>query len=172
MPRFPKDSLYLNVNEIAEEQDLIWDGQYGSPYDIEEMIRPELRDRRGLEEYRSLFDHTKRFKPRGSGQKKPVLAISSPYVRDDSALRAKVAEFASRFGLEARVNDPRDRIYDVDSTVPILFWRRGMAAANRNESIETADIMPTLAASIGLPVDATKIDGQCISVQGITCPAR
>ena len=62
--------------------------------------------------------------------------------------------------------------WDYDRRVPILFWRKGMAAANRNESIETADIMPTLAASIGLAVDAGKIDGHCLSVQGISCPTR
>ena len=62
--------------------------------------------------------------------------------------------------------------WDYDRRVPILFWRKGMAAANRNESIETADIMPTLAASIGLSIDSSKIDGECVSVQGISCPAR
>jgi hypothetical protein len=62
--------------------------------------------------------------------------------------------------------------WDYDRRVPILFWRKAMAAANRNESIETADIMPTLAASIGLTVDPRKIDGHCVSVQGISCSAR
>ena len=62
--------------------------------------------------------------------------------------------------------------WDNDRRVPVILWRQGMAASNRNDSIETADIMPTLAASIGLPIDAGKIDGQCISgVQGIACPA-
>jgi arylsulfatase A-like enzyme len=62
--------------------------------------------------------------------------------------------------------------WDNDRRVPILFWRKGMAAANRNESIETADIMPTLAASMGLAIDTAKIDGHCVSVQGIFCPVR
>ena len=62
--------------------------------------------------------------------------------------------------------------WDYDRRVPILFWRKDMAAANRNESIETADIMPTLAASIGLPIDSGKIDGECVNVQGISCPSR
>ena len=62
--------------------------------------------------------------------------------------------------------------WDNDRRVPILFWRKGMAAANRNESIETADIMPTLAASIGLPVDLSKIDGECVTIEGIACPTR
>ena len=63
--------------------------------------------------------------------------------------------------------------WDYDRRVPILFWRRGMTPADRAEAIETADIMPTLAASIGLPVDAGSIDGECLAgVQGISCPPR
>ncbi len=62
--------------------------------------------------------------------------------------------------------------WDYDRRVPILFWRRGMAETNRNELIETADIMPTLAASMGLPIDMSKIDGHCLSIQGVACPAR
>jgi predicted AlkP superfamily pyrophosphatase or phosphodiesterase len=62
--------------------------------------------------------------------------------------------------------------WDYDRRVPILFWRRGMAPTNRNDSIETADIMPTLAASMGLSVDASRIDGHCLSIQTISCPAR
>jgi arylsulfatase A-like enzyme len=63
--------------------------------------------------------------------------------------------------------------WDYDRRVPILFWRQGMTPADRPEAIETADIMPTLAASIGLPVDAGLIDGECLrDVQGITCAAR
>jgi predicted AlkP superfamily pyrophosphatase or phosphodiesterase len=63
--------------------------------------------------------------------------------------------------------------WDYDRRVPILFWRAGMAASNRDDAIETADIMPTLAATIGLPVDASKIDGECVdNIQGVTCPVR
>jgi arylsulfatase A-like enzyme len=62
--------------------------------------------------------------------------------------------------------------WDNDRRVPILFWRKGMASASRNESIETADIMPTLAASMGLPIDSSRIDGHCVTIQGASCPAR
>jgi predicted AlkP superfamily pyrophosphatase or phosphodiesterase len=63
--------------------------------------------------------------------------------------------------------------WDYDRRVPILFWRRGMAHTERNDSIETVDIMPTLAAAIGLPVDQTSIDGECLTgVQGVNCSAR
>jgi predicted AlkP superfamily pyrophosphatase or phosphodiesterase len=63
--------------------------------------------------------------------------------------------------------------WDYDRRVPIIFWRKGMAASNRSEAVETADIMPTLAASIGLAVDKSSIDGECLAgVQGINCSSR
>lgn len=62
--------------------------------------------------------------------------------------------------------------WDYDRRVPILFWRRGMASSDRSDAIETADIMPTLAASMGLAVDPRSIDGECLAaVTGIVCPA-
>ena len=63
--------------------------------------------------------------------------------------------------------------WDYDRRVPILFWRRGMSQTLRNDSIETVDIMPTLAASLGLAVDQKSIDGICLSgVSAINCPVR
>jgi hypothetical protein len=63
--------------------------------------------------------------------------------------------------------------WDYDRRVPILFWRKGMAAANHPEPVETTDIMPTLAATIGLAVDPGAVDGRCLSgVPGATCPNR
>jgi alkaline phosphatase len=40
--------------------------------------------------------------------------------------------------------------------------------------VETTDILPTLAALIGVPIDMTKIDGRCLDLDegaGTTCPA-
>ena len=63
--------------------------------------------------------------------------------------------------------------YDADRRVPIIFWRRGMAASDRPDAIETVDIMPTLAATIGLAIDPASIDGECLgNVQGVACSAR
>ena len=63
--------------------------------------------------------------------------------------------------------------WDYDRRVPILFWRRGMAASDRADAIETADIMPTLAATVGLAVDPKSIDGECLTgISGIACPSR
>ena len=63
--------------------------------------------------------------------------------------------------------------WDYDRRVPILFWRPNMAAANRNDTAETVDIMPTLAAMLGLRIDSASIDGKCLSgIQGIACRPR
>ena len=63
--------------------------------------------------------------------------------------------------------------WDYDRRVPILFWRSAMTPAAREDAIETADIMPTLAAMIGLPVQPGSIDGKCLAgVDGVACPAR
>ena len=57
--------------------------------------------------------------------------------------------------------------------MPILFWRKGMTRTERNDAIETVDIMPTLAAAIGLTVDQKSIDGKCLTgVAAINCPSR
>jgi arylsulfatase A-like enzyme len=63
--------------------------------------------------------------------------------------------------------------WDYDRRVPILFWRPAMAASNRDDHVETVDIMPTLAAMLGLAVDSSAIDGECLTrIQGIACPPR
>ena len=61
--------------------------------------------------------------------------------------------------------------WDNDRRVPILFWRAGMRAETRQEAIKTVDIMPTLAAMIGLPIAPGSIDGQCLAqVPAASCP--
>ena len=52
--------------------------------------------------------------------------------------------------------------WDYDRRVPILFWRRGMAGFEQPLSVETVDIAPTLAATIGLPVNG--LDGRCLDL--------
>ena len=63
--------------------------------------------------------------------------------------------------------------WDYDRRVPILFWRKGMTPFEQPLSVETVDIMPTLAALIGLKVPAGEIDGRCLDLDagpGSTCP--
>ncbi len=52
--------------------------------------------------------------------------------------------------------------WDYDRRVPILFLRRGMAPFEQPLSVETVDIVPTLAATIGLPVSG--LDGRCLDL--------
>jgi arylsulfatase A-like enzyme len=48
-----------------------------------------------------------------------------------------------------------------------------MASSTHTEPVETIDIMPTLAAMLGLPIAADSVDGHCLSgVPGVSCPAR
>ncbi|MBM6575894.1 alkaline phosphatase family protein [Microvirga sp. SRT01] len=52
--------------------------------------------------------------------------------------------------------------WDYDRRVPILFWRKGMTGFEQPLSVETVDIMPTLAATIGLKVAGQ--DGRCLDL--------
>lgn len=65
-----------------------------------------------------------------------------------------------KFGSVATHGSP----YDYDRRVPILFWRKGMTAFDHKGSIETVDILPTLARQIGLPLTGPKIDGTCLDL--------
>lgn len=61
--------------------------------------------------------------------------------------------------------------WDYDRRVPVMFWRKGMAGFEQPLSVETVDIAPTLAATIGLPVSG--LDGRCLDLDpsaADTCP--
>jgi hypothetical protein len=61
--------------------------------------------------------------------------------------------------------------WDYDRRVPMLFWRPGFRGATVQAPAETVDIMPTLAALIGLPVAAGSVDGHCLDGTPAFCPA-
>jgi predicted AlkP superfamily pyrophosphatase or phosphodiesterase len=64
--------------------------------------------------------------------------------------------------------------WDYDRRVPILFWRRGMAGFEQPLAVETVDIMPTLAALIGLPLAPGSVDGRCLDLDSgpqSSCPS-
>jgi predicted AlkP superfamily pyrophosphatase or phosphodiesterase len=54
--------------------------------------------------------------------------------------------------------------WDYDRRVPLLFWRKGMRPFEQPLAVETADILPTLAALIGVPIPAGTIDGRCLDL--------
>jgi predicted AlkP superfamily pyrophosphatase or phosphodiesterase len=63
--------------------------------------------------------------------------------------------------------------WDYDRRVPIVLWRPGLARNDRAEAVETVDIMPTLAALLGVRIDPASIDGKCLTgVSGVACPPR
>lgn len=53
--------------------------------------------------------------------------------------------------------------WDYDRRVPILFWRKGIPSTTIEHSVDTVDIMPTLASEIGLPLPSGSVDGHCLS---------
>ncbi|HEV2043314.1 MAG TPA: alkaline phosphatase family protein, partial [Sphingomicrobium sp.] len=64
-------------------------------------------------------------------------------------------------------------VWDYDRRVPIVFWRAGYSAQNIDLPVQTVDILPSVAAMLGLPIAAGSIDGQCLSqAPGAACPAR
>lgn len=64
-------------------------------------------------------------------------------------------------------------IWDYDRRVPILFWRKGMKGFEQPLSVETVDLMPSLAALIGFALAPGDVDGRCLDLDsgpGSTCP--
>jgi arylsulfatase A-like enzyme len=64
-------------------------------------------------------------------------------------------------------------IWDYDRRVPILFWRKGMKGFEQPLSVETIDIMPSLAALLGFALAPGEVDGRCLDLDGgagSTCP--
>lgn len=56
--------------------------------------------------------------------------------------------------------------WDYDRRVPILFWRKGMKGFEQPLSVETVDIMPSLAAVVGFPLNPGDVDGRCLDLDG------
>jgi arylsulfatase A-like enzyme len=95
------------------------------------------------------------------------------------AQRARASYFPGRSGdlivaLKPRVTPIADptrgyvathgSFWDYDRRVPILFWWKGAASFEQPLSVETVDIMPTLASLIGLSVPPAEIDGRCLDL--------
>lgn len=56
--------------------------------------------------------------------------------------------------------------WDYDRRVPLLFWRRNMVGFEQPTPVETVDIAPTLAATLGLRIPAGSFDGRCLDIDG------
>ena len=63
-------------------------------------------------------------------------------------------------------------VWDYDRRLPILIWRKGMRPNDRQDHISTVNILPTVAAQLGLALPA-KVDGRCLEgIEGVTCQVR
>ena len=63
--------------------------------------------------------------------------------------------------------------WNYDRRVPILFYAPGLKGFEEPLAIETVDILPTLAAWIGLEIPGAEIDGRCIDLgagAAFSCP--
>ena len=84
-------------------------------------------------------------------------------------LKKDIAPYPASYDLASTHGTP----WDHDRRVPIIFWRKGMPGMTRQEPVETIDIMPTLAAMLGVPIAAGSVDGHCLSgVAGASCQQR
>jgi predicted AlkP superfamily pyrophosphatase or phosphodiesterase len=57
-------------------------------------------------------------------------------------------------------------VWDYDRRVPLLFWRKGLGGFEQPAPVETVDIAPTLAATLGLKVPEGSFDGRCLDIDG------
>jgi hypothetical protein len=68
------------------------------------------------------------------------------------------------------ISDPKSYVathgspWNYDRRVPILFYRPGMTGFEQPLPVEAVDILPTLAAQVGLTVPAAEIDGRCLDL--------
>ncbi len=77
------------------------------------------------------------------------------------ALKPRVTPIASPLGGYVATHGS---FWDYDRRVPILFWRKGMAGFEQPLAVETVDIAPTLAATIGMKLAKPEVDGRCLDL--------
>jgi alkaline phosphatase len=87
------------------------------------------------------------FDPTRSGD---LLVALKPHVTPISEPKAAVATHGSPWNYDRRV--------------PILFFQPGRPGFEQPLPVETVDILPTLAALIGLKIQASEIDGRCLNL--------
>jgi predicted AlkP superfamily pyrophosphatase or phosphodiesterase len=104
--------------------------------------RPPVDDWTLLEKARASYDRER------SGD---LLVFLRPHVIPDAPREDMVATHGSPWNYDRRV--------------PILFYAPGETPYEQPISIETVDILPTLAALMGLRVPSEEIDGRCIDLE-------
>jgi predicted AlkP superfamily pyrophosphatase or phosphodiesterase len=165
---------------------LYGDGAFGDMY-VDRKLAPAQRSRVAAEAVRTYRAH-----PQVAAvfTKAEIMASAPPKGAPDGWTlleRAKASFDPERSGdfvvlLKPRVTPIFDTSrgyvsthgspWDYDRKVPILFWRKGMTPFEQPLAVETADIMPSLAALIGVPITPGTIDGRCLDLDegpGSTC---
>lgn len=171
------------------DRQLLWGGNFGDIY-VDPALAPKQRDA-VIREAIALY----RTHPQVAGvyTRAEILATPSPSSPPETwsmLQRARASYFPERSGdfvvaLQPRItpiSDPTNgsvathgSFWDYDRRVPILFWHKGQTGFEQPMSVETVDILPTLAGVIGLTIPAGEIDGRCRDLDagpGTTCPAR
>ena len=155
---------------------LIGDSSFGDMY-IDAALPPATRQRvlaaaviayRAHPQVAAVFSHAQlRAAPVPSGppDRWSLLARARASFDDQRSgdlvvlLKPRITPIADTHSYVATHGSP----HDYDRRVPILFWRKGMHALATDQPIETIDIMPTLGAMVGLPIQRGSIDGHCLA---------
>ncbi|MEG3180436.1 alkaline phosphatase family protein [Sphingomonas sp. LT1P40] len=166
---------------------LLWGGNFGDMY-VDPTIDPGKREPALKELYLALSTHPQ---VQAVLTRDQIMATPSPSGPPETwtlLQRARAAYFPARSGdfvvaLKPRITPIADgskgstathgSFWDYDRRVPILFWRKGMTGFEQPMSVETVDILPTLAGVLGLSVPKDEIDGRCLDLDagpGTTCP--
>jgi predicted AlkP superfamily pyrophosphatase or phosphodiesterase len=157
---------------------LYGDGAFGDMY-IDRKLAPAQRQRALDEAVRSYRAHPQVAEVFTSAQLRAARNPVGPPDTWSLVDRAKASFDPERSGdfvvlLKPRVTPIFDTSrgyvathgspWDYDRRVPILFWRKTLRPFEQPLSVETADILPTLASLIGVTIPAGTIDGRCLDL--------
>lgn len=177
------------ARKLGLSDQLLWGGNFGDMW-VDPQVTGSRRRRAMTEIHRALAAHPQ---VEAVLTREQILATEHPKAPPETwtmLQRARASYVDGRSGdfvvaLKPRVTpissaslgytSTHGSFWDYDRRVPILFWRKGLTGFEQPMSVETVDIMPTLAATIGLRVPAGEIDGRCLDLDagpGTTCPAQ
>ncbi len=172
--------------KIADTKDLlVSDGAFGDFY-----VHPRFASQRGKIVAEAVKQLGRNPDVAAVFTKQQLAAMPIPTGSPETwslAERARASFYAPRSGdlvilLKSRVTPIHEpdlgyvathgSAWDYDRRVPMLFWYKGIQPFEQPAGVNTADILPTMAALIGLPIDTSKIDGRCLDLDpgaGTTC---